>query len=423
MGKKHHQDITVNMGRLRTDIERFAEIGRGEDGGIYRMGFSAADFEARNALRTTLKDAGLHAELDGAGNVLGRIEASTNSPSLMVGSHLDSVPAAGRLDGALGVLCGLECLRRIHEEAIDTLRPIELVAFSDEEGRFGGMFGSRAMAGELNPDILETTVDLSGVSLAEAMTERGLEPLKALAARRSPESVFAYIELHIEQGPLLDRLGKSLAVVGAITGLSKWSIKLKGEADHAGTTPMSMRKDAFAGLAEFAGEVPRVLEEHGGEGSVATIGRVTLHPGTANTVPGIADFTLDVRDESAVTLAALTDAFRLTLSAIARRRGLMFEFDILSEVAPVQCDTRIVEVIVDVAKDFDIDPHVMPSGAAHDAQVMARLAPTGMIFVPSVGGRSHSPAEWTHWEDIEMGANVLLQTVLRLAQTERCEES
>jgi N-carbamoyl-L-amino-acid hydrolase len=335
----------------------------------------------------------------------------------MIGSHLDTVPAAGRLDGALGVLCGLECLRRMREEDVETQRPIEVVAFSDEEGRFGSLFGSFAMAGELNPDILQTVVDLSGVRLADAMKERGLEPLRALAARRSPDSVYAYVELHIEQGPILDKLGKSIGVVEAITGLFKWSVRLKGEADHAGTTPMPMRRDAFAGLAEFAGEVPRVLEEHGNEGSVATIGKATLHPGSANTVPGLVEFSLDVRDENEETLAALADAFRITLSAIARRRGLMFEFDILSEVPPVRCDARITEVVTEVARELGIDSHAMPSGAAHDAQVMARLAPTGMIFVPSVGGRSHSPAEWTHWEDIEVGANVLLRTVLRLAQT------
>jgi N-carbamoyl-L-amino-acid hydrolase len=406
------------MGRLRGDIERFAELGRRDDGGLYRMGFTAADFEAREVLCKALKDAGLQAEMDGAGNVLGRTTSRQNAPTLMIGSHLDTVPAAGRLDGALGVLCGLECLRRIKETGIRTQRPIEIVAFSDEEGRFGSPFGSSAMAGELNPDMVQTAVDLSGTRLVDAMAERGLEPLKALAARRSPDSVYAYVELHIEQGPVLDRLGKSIGVVQAITGLFKWSVRLKGEADHAGTTPMAMRRDAFAGLAEFAGEVSRVLEEHGGEGSVATIGKATLHPGTANTVPGLVEFSLDVRDEKEETLAALADAFRTALSAIARRRGLMFEFDILSEVPPVRCDERISEVVAETARALGVDPHLMSSGAAHDAQVMARLAPAGMIFVPSVGGRSHSPAEWTHWEDIEVGANVLLRTALRLSQTE-----
>jgi N-carbamoyl-L-amino-acid hydrolase len=403
------------MTRLRADVERFAEIGQGDDGGIYRPGFSAADFEARATLRKAIEDADLAVEMDGAGNVVGRLGTHEGVPALVIGSHLDTVPAGGRLDGALGVFCGLECLRRIHEEEIKTKRPLEVVAFSDEEGRFGGLIGSLAMAGGLNPDILQSAADLSGVRLADAMKERGLDPLNALAARRSPDSVYAYLELHIEQGPVLDNLGKSIGIVEAITGLFKWSVRLRGEADHAGTTPMPIRRDAFAGLAEFAGEVPRVLEEHGGESSVATIGRVSLHPGTANTVPGIAEFTLDVRDVRAGTLAELGDAFRIALSAIARRRGLMFEFDILSEVPPVACDSEIVQAIGEASRELGIESHRMPSGAAHDAQVMARLAPVGMIFVPSVGGRSHSPAEWTHWEDIEVGANVLLRAALRLA--------
>ncbi len=416
--KRAHTDLRINLERLRSDIERFAEIGRREDGGIYRMGFTAEDFAAREALVAALGEFGLNGELDGAGNVLGRLDGRDGGASLLIGSHLDSVPGGGRLDGVLGVLAGLECLRCIREAGVELARPVELVAFSDEEGRFGGMFGSRAMAGDLNPDNVQTTVDLSGAALVDAMTARGLDPFGALAARRSPDSVHAFVELHIEQGPVLDRLGKSLGVVGAITGLFKWGVRLKGEPDHAGTTPMGMRRDAFAGVAEFVGEVPRVLEEHGGDNSVATVGRVTLHPGTANTVPGLAEFSLDVRDEDAGTLAALGDAFRIALSAIARRRGLMFEFDIISEIPPVQCDRRIAEVIAEVARALDGDPHAMLSGAAHDAQSMARLAPVGMIFVPSVGGRSHSPAEWTHWEDVEVGANVLLHTVLRLAQGE-----
>ncbi len=418
MEKQQNQAIRINMGRLRADIERFAEIGRREDGGIYRMAFSPEDWEAREALVDALKQAELKGEMDDAGNVVGKMQVAPAGPGVIVGSHLDSVPAGGPLDGTLGVLSGLECLRRIHEAGVKTKRPVELIAFSDEEGRFGSMFGSRAIAGEINPDTLRTMVDLSGVSLTDAMTERGLEPFKALQARRNPDSVHAFIELHIEQGPILDRIGKSLGVVEAITGLFKWSIRLKGEADHAGTTPMPMRRDAFAGLAEFAGEIPRVLEEHGAGNSVATVGRVELRPGTANTVPSLAEFTLDVRDENAEVLAALADAFRTALSAIARRRGLMFEFDILSEVTPVRCDERIASAISEAARELGVEPHMMPSGAAHDAQIMARIAPPGMIFVPSVGGRSHSPAEWTHWEDIEVGANVLLQTILKLAQSD-----
>ncbi|MBZ0257849.1 M20/M25/M40 family metallo-hydrolase, partial [bacterium] len=186
--------------------------------------------------------------------------------------------------------------------------------------------------------------------------------------------------------------------------------------DHAGTTPMNMRRDAFNGLAEFSEEIPRILEEHGGEHSVATIGKVQLFPGTTNTVPGEVEFSFDVRDTSQKILDDLSDAFRRTLSAIARRRQLMFEFEINSEVPPVKCNQKIVKLLSQSADEIQVPYLVMPSGAAHDAQIMAHITDVGMVFVPSRGGKSHSPAEWTHWEDIRTGANVYLNATLKLAE-------
>lgn len=412
----HSTELRIDFDRLRDDLLALSEIGRSEDHGIYRMGFTAADMAARRWLMGRLEEAGLQATLDGAGNVIGRVDPDTDQPTVMIGSHLDTVPTAGHLDGALGVLVGLEALRRAREVGIHTRHPLELIAFSDEEGRFGGLFGSQALCGELTPEHIHSATDLDGVRLVDAMAEHGLDAMDALRARRSPRSIHAYLELHIEQGPVLDRLGHPIGVVEDITGLFKWSVRFIGEADHAGTTPMPMRRDAFMGLTEFAGEILRILEEHGGDDSVATIGRVSLSPGTANTVPGQVEFSLDVRDTAVETLRALADAFRRTLSAIARRRSLMFEFDILSEVQPVRCNERLVGLLAQTARDLGLRAHHMPSGAAHDAQIMARLAPVGMVFVPSKGGRSHSPAEWTHWEDIEAGANLMLHALLRVAQ-------
>lgn len=381
------------------------------------MAFTEADMQARTWLREQLHSAGCAADMDGAGNVIGRLNDGAEGPALVVGSHLDTVPCGGPLDGALGVLCGLECLRRIKEEGLAAdFPPIELMAFSDEEGRFsGGFFGSRALVGDLIPHSIYEAEDLDGVTLDEAMKEVGLDPMAALSARRSADSIRAYLELHIEQGPILDSLNVPVGIVGGITGLFRWHVRLIGQADHAGTTPMTMRRDALQGLAEFSGEIPRVLEENGGDESVATIGNVQLFPGSANTVPGQVDFTLDVRDPDSAKLAELADALRRVLSAIGRRRGLMFEFDILSEHPPVQCGENIVETIVSAAEEMQCNFHRMNSGAAHDAGVIAKLAPVGMIFVPSKEGRSHSTAEWTHLEDIEVGANLLLQTLLKLA--------
>ncbi|MBD3402745.1 hydantoinase/carbamoylase family amidase [candidate division GN15 bacterium] len=408
--------MTVNFERLRDDIQALANIGKGEDQGIYRMAFSEDDMRARAWLRERIEEGGLDYFQDGAANVFGRVNTAEDVPSVLIGSHIDTVPCGGHLDGALGVMVGLECLRRIKEENINTRYGLEFVAFSDEEGRFGGPFGSQALCGEINPELIGTTTDLNGIYLTEAMEQHGLDPMEALHARRNRDTVHAYLEMHIEQGPVLDRKRTSIGLVTAFTGLFKWFIRLKGNADHAGTTPMPMRIDALGGLSEFSTEIPRILEENGGENSVATIGKIDLFPGTANTVPGEVEFSLDVRDPSADTLAELALAFRKALSAIARRRNLMFEFDILSELEPVPCDPEIYKTIKQTADSMQLSYLEMPSGAVHDAQIMTRLTRVGMIFVPSKDGRSHSPAEWTHWEDIETGANLTLNSLLTIAE-------
>jgi N-carbamoyl-L-amino-acid hydrolase len=248
------------------------------------------------------------------------------------------------------------------------------------------------------------------------MQRHSFDPLAALDAARDPDSILAYLELHIEQGPVLDRMRKPIGIVDEITGLFTWSVVLRGEANHAGTTPMDMRNDAFMGLADFAHEIPRILEENGSERSRATIGKAQILPGAANTVPGLVEFSIDARDTSELVLEELASAFRKALQAIARRRNLMFDFEQKSYLAPVACDPKIVERLSHHAQRLETDYLTMPSGAAHDAQIMGRMVPVGMIFVPSKNGQSHSPAEWTAWSDIEAGANVLLHTLEELAK-------
>ncbi|MBV2091652.1 MAG: Zn-dependent hydrolase [Candidatus Thiodiazotropha sp. (ex Ctena orbiculata)] len=410
--------LQVDFPRLKSDVEALAAIGRADDQGIYRMAFSEGDMQARSWLQERIVQAGLELYQDGAANLFGRLAWDPDKPSVMVGSHIDTVPGAGHLDGALGVLCGLEALRSMKEQGISLKRPLELVAFSDEEGRFSGMFGSQALCGDISPQWIHAARDLSGMGLTEAMAAQGLDATEALSAARSPESLHAFVELHIEQGPVLDELGSSIGVVEGICGLKRWDVRLTGVANHAGTTPMLMRSDAFQGLAEFSVEIDRILEEHGGPQSVATIGRVELQPGAANVVPGEARFALEFRDLEESVLYDLSDAFRRTLSAIARRRGLMFDFKVVSELVPVSCDQRIRQLIESTAQTFAYNHHRLPSGAAHDTQQLARITRTGMIFVPSKDGRSHSAAEWTSWNDIQAGANVLLNTLYDLANEE-----
>ncbi|TWU21506.1 N-carbamoyl-L-amino acid hydrolase [Novipirellula galeiformis] len=410
-------NLKVNLERIKTDILTLAEIGQSsEDRGIYRMAFTDADMQAKQWLSQRITDAGLHYSSDGALNLSAELRGSTDQPRVLVGSHIDTVPCAGALDGTLGVIVGLECLRRMHEAGIEPQRTLELIAFSDEEGRFGGMFGSQSFAGMINPERLATMKDLDGVLLQDELRRHGHDPFAALEAARAPDSIACYLELHIEQGPVLDRSHIPIGIVDEITGLFTWSVWLRGEANHAGTTPMEMRNDAFMGLADFAHEVPRVLEENGSDRSRATIGKVQILPGAANTVPGLVEFSLDVRDTSEGVLEELSSAFRKALSAIARRRHLMFEFEQKSFITPVACDTNVVEALIKQTQQLGLDYQTMPSGAAHDAQIMGGIVPIGMIFVPSKNGQSHSPAEWTAWSDIEAGANVMLQTLRYLSQ-------
>lgn len=410
--------FSVNFERLKNNINELAQIGKHEDGGIYRMAFTQEEYEARKWLESKIKAGGIEVTWDGALNIIGRLSDQSNNkkPAVVVGSHIDTVPNAGALDGALGVLVGLECLTRMVEENISTTLPVELLAFSDEEGRFGGMFGSKAFSGQLNPGIIEQATDLEGIALTKVLKSSGFDPYSALDASRRRNTVQCYLELHIEQGPVLDIENLSIGIVSDITGLFKWQVQLSGVANHAGTTPMEMRRDAFMGLADFAHEIPRIIDENGSEASRITIGNVALYPGSANTVPGQVEFSLDARDVSRDVMNELKNACRKALSAIARRRQLQFDFNEVSWINPVACNAGLKKSIEENARKLGLPYKVIPSGAAHDAQMIAKIAPIAMIFVPSKNGLSHSPHEWTDWHHIESGANLMFNTILDLAK-------
>ncbi len=401
---------SINLDRLRTDLLTLGRIGHTDTGGVSRLAFTDPDMEARRWLMRRIEESGGRARLDGAGNVLGRWFEG-NHPAVVLGSHIDSVVDGGLFDGTLGVLAGLECARAILDSELRPRRPLELVAFADEEGRFGGMFGVQAYCGMVTPDWLENAADPEGVKLSDAMRSHGLEPLQALNAARRPEDVFAFLELHIEQGPVLEAEKRRIGVVEGISGIFKWVVHLVGKANHAGTSPMHLRSDAFSGLASFAHEIPRILEEEGSPGSRLTIGKVELLPGHPHTVPGEAVFSLVGRDIEPDTLRGLADACTRVLGAIARRKGLHFEYRELSWLEPRRCHPDVIQAFVRAARGLDEDPLLMPSGAGHDTQFMAEFTRAGMIFVPSVGGVSHAPDELTHWADVEIGAQVLLRAV------------
>ncbi|MAL26705.1 MAG: Zn-dependent hydrolase [Croceicoccus sp.] len=409
----------IDIGRVEGDINAIARFGfNEEDRGVYRQGFSPEDMAARQWLRGRMGELGLDHRMDGAGNVIGRYDpdgAGADKPAIVIASHLDSVPAGGIFDGVLGVVAGLEVIRTMKDAGVKPNYPIEVIATSEEEGRFGGMLGAQAMTGNLTREWLEGAADEHGLALKDAMADAGLDYLQALHAYRRPETLHAFLELHVEQGPVLDTENTTIGVVEGISGVFKWMVKLKGKPDHAGTAPMHLRSDALMGMVDFAHEIPRIIDEEGTDKSRITIGHVALKPGFPHTVPGEADFTIVGRDLDEEVMKRLADSCRKVLESISRRHGLKFDYEQMSWLAPAYCDEGIVATIERNAKALDYSYKVMPSGAGHDVQFFTALTRTGLIFVPSVGGISHAPDEWTHWTDVERGVQLLCNCVMELA--------
>jgi N-carbamoyl-L-amino-acid hydrolase len=409
-------ELRIDLGRLRGDIEALAAIGKDPTGGISRPAWSPAHEEARAWLLGRLREAGLAARVDPAGNIFGRLgDGAPSTPVVMTGSHIDTVPRGGPLDGALGVLAGLECLRTLAAAGVPLTRALEVAAFTDEEGRFYGFFGSRAMTGSLDRALAARLTDPAGLPLPEAMRGAGFDLARAPEARREPGEIAAYVELHIEQGPWLETVGVPIGVVEGIVGIRRFRLTFVGQPDHAGTTPMDRRRDAFFTAAEYATK-SRDLVVRGGQGvAVTTIGVVDVRPGVPNIVPERAALLQELRDVDPARLDGLASRTLQAARRVARRRGLVLEVEHLMRAEPVRMSPRIQAAIEAAAEGLGLPTRRMPSGAGHDAQVLAAVTDAGMLFVPSQGGRSHRPDEWTDWPALERGANVLLATLLRLA--------
>jgi N-carbamoyl-L-amino-acid hydrolase len=408
-------ELRIDVGRLRQDIEALAAIGRDPTGGISRPAWSPAHEAARAWRLGRLREAGLAPRVDPAGNIFGRLgEEPASGPVVMTGLHIDTVPRGGPLDGALGVLAGLECLRTLAAARARLARALEVAAFSDEEGRFYGLFGSRALTGGLDPVLAGRLTDPTGLALPEAMRRAGFDLARAPEARRDPREIAAYVELHIEQGPWLEAGEVPIGVVEGIVGIRRFRLTFVGQPDHAGTTPMDRRRDAFFTAAEYATKSRELVVREKGR-AVTTIGVVDVHPGVPNIVPERAALLQELRDPDPAVLDRLAGRMLQTARRVARARGLVLEVEHLMRAEPVQMSSRIQALIEAAAQRLGLPTRRMPSGAGHDAQILAAVADAGMIFVPSQGGRSHRPDEWTDWLAIERGANVLLHTLLRLA--------
>ena len=407
--------VRIREERLKQLLEGINQFGRNPStGGFNRMGFSKADMAARDWLAEVMAVEGLSVHRDAAANVFGRYGPPAGS-CVMVGSHLDTVREGGALDGALGVAAGLECVLALRDAGISLDHPVEVVATSEEEGRFGGMLGSQAIVGDLDPQWLQQATAADGLRLADAMRAQGLDPSLLPTAQRAKGNIKAFLELHIEQGPILEASGLSIGVADRISGVVNWSVKLRGAANHSGTTPMNLRADAFAGLAEVSVAIPKIIRRVGTEYSRVTIGKVDVEPNFPHTIPGTANFSLVIRDNHASAMDALCVALRDQIHATCHAHGLTYTLIEHSRLPPVELDPALAQLLLEEARALGVPHQVMPSGAGHDAQTMQALCPAGLIFVPSRGGISHAPEEWTDWSDIYAGAQLLLNSVLRLA--------
>jgi N-carbamoyl-L-amino-acid hydrolase len=405
--------LSINPHRLRADIDAVNALGR-IDGlpGMNRISFSDADMAGRRWLMDRLEDAGLTARMDDAGNVFGRWEAGQGA-AVLAGSHLDTVPQGGVYDGTLGVCAALEAVRAMKGAGIAPVRPVEVVCTADEEGRFGGMFGSQAICGEVGPDWIEAAVDDTGVRLADAMRAQGFDPARVTA--RDPGEIAVFLELHVEQGPVLEKAGIPAGIVSAISGVFNWTVTLSGEANHSGTTPMELRRDAFRGLADFGAAIPSILAQAGGPETRLTVGKVELSPNFPHSIAGEAVFSIIGRDIEEARMKALAEACQGEISRAARAHGLGVTIARQSWLPPAPLDPGVVQRLADIAKSSGVPAQIMPSGAGHDAQTFSRHCPAGLIFVPSIGGISHSPNEDTEWSDVEQGANLLARAIADFA--------
>lgn len=402
----HHQ-LRVNGERLMQHIKGLAEFGTNPQGGVSRVAYSDADKQGREYVMGLMKDARLDVTIDAAGNIIGRRPGSVNKlPPLILGSHIDTVPEGGNYDGVVGSMGAIEVAQVLGENKITLRHPLEVVIFQNEEG---GLIGSRAISGDLTEKELDL-VSRSGKTIREGIKFIGGDPTKLREVVR--QNMGAYLELHIEQGNILETEKINIGVVEGIVGINWWDVTIEGFANHAGTTAMNNRQDALLAAAKFIQAVNQIVTSVPGR-QVGTVGRISALPGAPNVIPGKVVLSLELRDLDAAKIKMLYEKIYAEAQKIANDSKTKFEFKEINVNTPAPTNQFMRSHITEAARALSLSTKLMPSGAGHDAQDMTRLGAVGMIFVPSVGGISHSPREFSHPEDIINGANVLLHASLR----------
>jgi allantoate deiminase len=405
--------LTIDAAEMQSLIETLGEIGEQPGGGIVRHVYDPAWRVARDQLSTWMGEAGLEVRQDAVGNLFGRLEG--DSPrTVLTGSHVDTVILGGRYDGGLGIVSALAALRSLKQRLGKPHKSLEMVALCEEEdSRFHGNFwGTRGMLGLIEESELDALTDPHGLTIAQAMREVGLTPEGFRDAVR--DDLDAFVELHIEQGRILYDEQVPLGVVDTITGLYRFRVSLEGRTDHAGTTPMDLRRDPLQAAAQFATEMTRLVSD-AGRPAVVTNGWWDVRPGAWNIVPGHVEFSVDLRHPDEAIKQDLGARIRQIGHDITARRGISISYEMASDVLPMAMDAAVKGELQAAADACDVRWIPMVSGAGHDSQVMATRVPTGMLFVPSVDGRSHSAAEYTTSDDAARGATVLAVALQRMA--------
>ncbi|WP_026695340.1 hydantoinase/carbamoylase family amidase [Peribacillus kribbensis] len=407
----------VSKERLNNHINQLGEIGKTSDHGVQRLALSNEDKEARYIVTEWMKNAGLTVSHDHFGNLIGRKEGSDPSlPPVMIGSHIDSVRNGGKFDGTIGVLAGIEIVKSITDAHIIHKHPIEVVAFCEEEGsRFNdGLFGSRGMVGKITQQDLKK-VDDHNQSRYEALKTFGfgINPDQMEDSIRTIGEIKHYFELHIEQGPYLEKSGHAIGIVDGIAGPVWSTVKLTGEAGHAGTVPMELRKDPLVGAAEVILAVENLCKGDSDAPTVGTVGRISAFPGGNNIIPESVEFSLDIRDIDVERRSRVIQRIEKKIQEVSRSRNLEYKIEKYVDALPVQCSHHLVQSLKQSCRNLGIDAPLMVSGAGHDAMLLAEITEVAMVFVRCRHGISHSPKEWADIEDIIIGTEVLYETVLQ----------